>query len=128
MVTGPETHRGLDHDGVGSGGAVPWRGDGEGVDDDRPQPGLRPRRPVLVLNFDGFEEHMVSEGPRNRAARIVTKCGGCEERLKHGAIAGFLDGCWLEVVEVGEHQILQLRIAARQVDIKCRPGLTQKYL
>ena len=63
-----------------------------------------------------------------RAGGGVARFSAGEKRAQRRRLLAFLNGCGLEIVELGEHELLQLRIAARHVNVECRPGLTQKYL
>ena len=90
---------------------------------------LRSRGPVFVRHIDRFDEQMGPERHAQRAGRGVARMGRAEERAQPGGIIrGFLNGCGLKIVELGENELLQLRIAARNVNPQCGPGLTQKYL
>ena len=63
-----------------------------------------------------------------RAGGSVARLGCREKRAEPGRIVRLLDGGGLKVVELGEDELLQLRIAARHMNVERGPGLTQKYL
>ena len=71
---------------------------------------------------------MMAEGGAQRAGRAIARVSAREERPERWLFAGFLNGGGLKVVELGEHQILQLWIAPREMDVERGPGFSQKYL
>jgi hypothetical protein len=71
---------------------------------------------------------MLSKCGRKCACGRVAHFGAREKRPKERRLLGFLNGCRLEIVELGEHELLELWIAAGDVYIERRPGFIQKYL
>ena len=108
---------------------VPGRSDDEAADRDGAQLRLRSGGPVFVFDVDRLDEQVAAErrGERARAASSRDSADR-EERAEPGRVVRLLNGGGLKVVELGEHEILQLRIAARHMNVERGPGLTQKYL
>ena len=79
-------------------------------------------------SIHGFHEEMVAERPRSARRRVVARLGAAEKRAKDWAVVVFLNRGGLEVVELGQNELLKLRIAARHMNVERRPGSSQKYL
>ena len=71
---------------------------------------------------------MNAEGSTKRAPCAIARVGVYEERSQGTGVLRFLNCGWLKIVELGEDEVLQLRIAVRHMDIERGPALTQKYL
>ena len=109
--------------------AVPYSGhDRNASNRDRLQAGLRARGPVFVVNLDRFCKKMDAEGRRKRARRGVASGAAREKGAQLLVVFVLLDGGRLEIVELGDDKVLQLRIAARHMNVERGPGFTQKYL
>ena len=89
---------------------------------------MRPFRPVLVVNIDQLHLEVMTEDGRERARRGGAAVGTAEKRPEPRRLVRFLNRGGLEVVELGEDELLQVRVAARHVNVERRPGFSQKYL
>jgi hypothetical protein len=90
--------------------------------------GLRPGSPVLIVHVDRFNKKMPAEGGRKCTCGCRASVAAGKKYPDFGNVFRLLDGRWLEVVELGEDELLELWIAARHMNVECRPALTQKYL
>ena len=101
----------------------------EAADGDRPQLRLRSRGPVLVLDVDGFRRTgAVPNAAASARAAASRDSVDVKNARRREVVVGFLNRRGLEVVELGEHELRELRVAARHMNVERGPGLTQKYL
>ena len=84
--------------------------------------------PVLVFDVDGLDEQVAAERRSEGTRGAVARFDRWKESTEQGGIIRLLNGGGLKVVELGEHELLQLRVAARHVNVERGPRLTQKYL
>ena len=124
-MTGTEAHGRSNDD---EKGYVPRWGDDESPNRDRAQLRLRPFRPVLVFDIDRLHQKVMAKRRRERTSRGGPACGAVEKRPDPGGLVRFLNRGGLEVVKLGKDELLQLRVAARCVNVERGPGFTQKYL
>ena len=107
---------------------IPGWGNHDAADRDGLQLRLRSRGPILVLDAEGLDEQVGAERRRERARRGIAGFCRSEERAEAGGLVGLLNRRGLKVVELCEHELRELRVAARHMNVERGPGLTQKYL